>query len=230
MTSASRGRRIAVAADQGVPRGFGLGRRSRHEGDAVAGGHVGAVSAGAAARRPRGSEADMDRAVFVYTTYPSVVEAEKAGKALVENGLAACVNILPGMVSHYRWQGAVERGEEAVMLIKTRASLAEAGARGGQRVAPLRHAGHSRDADRERGRNLFRLDHGLYQALGRGLTRRDERPATRSFAFFHLHEPRTLRPFRRGSARCRHGGAKIGHEPVEQFHRRSQEANPLSER
>jgi periplasmic divalent cation tolerance protein len=67
----------------------------------------------------------MDRAVFVYTTYPSVVEAEKAGKTLVENGLAACVNILPGMVSHYRWQGAVERGEEAVMLIKTRASLAE---------------------------------------------------------------------------------------------------------
>jgi len=67
----------------------------------------------------------MDRAVFVYTTYPSVVEAEKAGRTLVENGLAACVNILPGMVSHYRWQGAVERGEEAVMLIKTRASLAE---------------------------------------------------------------------------------------------------------
>jgi periplasmic divalent cation tolerance protein len=67
----------------------------------------------------------MDRAVFVYTTYPSVVEAEKASKTLVENGLAACVNILPGMVSHYRWQGAVERGEEAVMLIKTRASLTE---------------------------------------------------------------------------------------------------------
>jgi periplasmic divalent cation tolerance protein len=67
----------------------------------------------------------MDRAVFVYTTYPSVVEAEKAGRTLVESRLAACVNILPGMVSHYRWEGAVERGEEAVMLIKTRASLAE---------------------------------------------------------------------------------------------------------
>ncbi len=67
----------------------------------------------------------MDRAVMLYTTYPSVVEAEKAGKALVEDRLAACVNILPGMVSHYRWEGAVERGEEAVMLVKTRASLAE---------------------------------------------------------------------------------------------------------
>jgi periplasmic divalent cation tolerance protein len=67
----------------------------------------------------------MDRAVMLYTTFPSVVEAEKAGKALVEDRLAACVNIVPGMISHYRWQGAIERGEEAVMLIKTRASLAE---------------------------------------------------------------------------------------------------------
>jgi periplasmic divalent cation tolerance protein len=67
----------------------------------------------------------MERVVFVYTTYPSIVEAEEAGRALVERRLAACVNILPGMISHYRWQGAVERGEEVVMLIKTRASLAE---------------------------------------------------------------------------------------------------------
>ena len=68
----------------------------------------------------------MERAVLVYTTYPSLVEAETAGRAIVEKRLAACVNILPGMVSLYRWQGAIERGEEAVMIIKTRASLAEA--------------------------------------------------------------------------------------------------------
>jgi periplasmic divalent cation tolerance protein len=67
----------------------------------------------------------LERAVLVYTTYPSVVEAERAGRAIVERRLAACVNILPGMVSHYWWQGVVERGEEAVMIIKTRASLAE---------------------------------------------------------------------------------------------------------
>jgi periplasmic divalent cation tolerance protein len=67
----------------------------------------------------------MERAVFVYTTYPSVVEAEQAGRAIVERRLAACVNILPGMISHYWWQGALERGEEVVMIIKTRASLAE---------------------------------------------------------------------------------------------------------
>lgn len=68
----------------------------------------------------------MERAVFVYTTYPSLVEAETAGRALVEARLAACVNILPGMISVYRWQGAVERAEEAVMIVKTRASRAEA--------------------------------------------------------------------------------------------------------
>jgi len=65
----------------------------------------------------------MDRAVFVYTTYPSVVEAERAGRGIVHQRLAACVNILPGMVSHYWWEGALQRAEEAVMLIKTRASL-----------------------------------------------------------------------------------------------------------
>jgi periplasmic divalent cation tolerance protein len=67
----------------------------------------------------------MDRAVFVYTTWPTTVEAEAAGRALVERRLAACVNILPGMISHYWWEGAIERGEEVVMIIKTRASRAE---------------------------------------------------------------------------------------------------------
>src|SRR5207247_11101310 len=66
----------------------------------------------------------QDQAVMLYTTYPSIVEAERAGRALVEQRLCACVNILPGMISHYWWQGAVERGEEVVMIIKTRSSLA----------------------------------------------------------------------------------------------------------
>jgi periplasmic divalent cation tolerance protein len=67
----------------------------------------------------------MERAILVYTTYPSIVEAEPAGRALVERRLCACVNILPGMVSYYWWQGNLERGDEVVMIIKTRASLAE---------------------------------------------------------------------------------------------------------
>jgi periplasmic divalent cation tolerance protein len=64
--------------------------------------------------------------VFVYTTYPAIVEAEAAGRTLVERRLCACVNILPGMVSLYWWQGKIDRGDEVVMIIKTRASLAEA--------------------------------------------------------------------------------------------------------
>jgi len=68
----------------------------------------------------------MDRAVFVYTTYPSIVEAEKAGRTIVHKRLAACANILPGMVSHYWWENTVERAEEVAVLFKTRASLADA--------------------------------------------------------------------------------------------------------
>lgn len=68
----------------------------------------------------------MDRPVLVYTTYPSLVEAEQAGRSLVEKGLAACVNIMPGMRSIYRWQGNVEQAEEVVMIVKTRAAQKEA--------------------------------------------------------------------------------------------------------
>lgn len=63
---------------------------------------------------------------LLYTTYPSVVEAKEAGCKLVEAGLAACVNVIPGMHSIYRWQGKIEQAEEAVMIVKTRASHAEA--------------------------------------------------------------------------------------------------------
>ena len=67
----------------------------------------------------------LERAVLVYTTFLSIGEAEQAGQALLERRLCACVNILPGMVSLYWWRGAIDRGNEVVMLIKTRASLAE---------------------------------------------------------------------------------------------------------
>lgn len=68
---------------------------------------------------------NTQRAVFVYTTWPTIVEAEQAGRTLVERRLCACVNILPGMISFYWWQDVVERGEEVVMIIKTRASRSE---------------------------------------------------------------------------------------------------------
>jgi periplasmic divalent cation tolerance protein len=68
----------------------------------------------------------MDRAVFVYTTFPTLVEAEAAAKVIVGQRLAACANIMPGMISHYRWEGKVERAEEVVVIFKTRSSLADA--------------------------------------------------------------------------------------------------------
>jgi periplasmic divalent cation tolerance protein len=68
---------------------------------------------------------ENDKAVLVYATFPSLETAETEGATLVDAGLAACVNILPGMVSIYIWDGARHRDAEVVMLIKTRLSLAE---------------------------------------------------------------------------------------------------------
>jgi periplasmic divalent cation tolerance protein len=50
-------------------------------------------------------------------------QAERIAHRLVELHLAACVNILPGVHSIYRWQGSVESAAEVLMLIKTRAAL-----------------------------------------------------------------------------------------------------------
>ena len=45
--------------------------------------------------------------------------AERIARALVEARLAACVNLVPGVISSYRWKGTVEREPETTMLIKT---------------------------------------------------------------------------------------------------------------
>ncbi len=68
---------------------------------------------------------ENDKAVLVYTTFPDQAAAEGTGGAIVQAGLAACVNIIPGMTSIYVWQGNLSRDSEVVMLVKTRASLAE---------------------------------------------------------------------------------------------------------
>jgi periplasmic divalent cation tolerance protein len=66
-----------------------------------------------------------DKPVLIYSTYPSAIEAERIGGALVDRGLAACVNILPAMTSIYIWEGERQRDAEAAMIIKTRAGLAD---------------------------------------------------------------------------------------------------------
>ena len=67
---------------------------------------------------------EKDKPILVYATFPSRSEAERIGGRLVEEGLAACVNILPGMVSIYIWEGKRQQDEECAMIIKSRASLA----------------------------------------------------------------------------------------------------------
>jgi periplasmic divalent cation tolerance protein len=66
-----------------------------------------------------------DKPVLIYSTYPSPAEAERIGGMLVDRGLAACVNIFPGMTSIYIWDSKRQRDAETAMLIKTRASLAD---------------------------------------------------------------------------------------------------------
>jgi len=66
-----------------------------------------------------------DKPVLIYATFPSPAEAERIGGALVDRGLAACVNILPGMTSIYVWEGKRERETEAAAIIKTRGGLAD---------------------------------------------------------------------------------------------------------
>jgi periplasmic divalent cation tolerance protein len=63
--------------------------------------------------------------ITVYVTAADAAEAERLGAALVTERLAACANVLPGMRSIYRWEGAIARDEEAVLLLKTRAALFE---------------------------------------------------------------------------------------------------------
>ena len=61
--------------------------------------------------------------IFVYITAGSPEEARSIGRTLVEERLAACVNLFDGMTSIYRWQGAVETAQETVLIAKTRADL-----------------------------------------------------------------------------------------------------------
>lgn len=67
----------------------------------------------------------MDRPLLVYTTFPDVDTALAIGESLVRDRLIACINVLPGMLSVYAWKGEVERGQEAVGILKTRKGLQE---------------------------------------------------------------------------------------------------------
>lgn len=69
----------------------------------------------------------MDAAgeILIYVTVPEGDVGERIARALVEERLAACCNLLPGLRSIYRWEGKVEEGNEVLMLVKTTAERFE---------------------------------------------------------------------------------------------------------
>lgn len=74
---------------------------------------------------------------LIYITAGSLDEAKALGRALVEARLAACANVLPGIVPIYWWEGKVEEeGSEVALIAKTRSELVD-------RVVALVKARHS---------------------------------------------------------------------------------------
>ena len=63
--------------------------------------------------------------VTVYASFADADEAERIARTLIEERLAACANILGTCRAIYRWQGAIEQGDEVAALFKTRADRAE---------------------------------------------------------------------------------------------------------
>ena len=64
--------------------------------------------------------------ISVYAVFANVEEAERIGRQVVGERLAACINILPAVRSIYRWKGAVEESNEAAAILKTSDERADA--------------------------------------------------------------------------------------------------------
>ena len=63
----------------------------------------------------------MEQILLVLTNLPDTASAQSLARVLVESRLAACVNLMPGVQSFYRWQGAIEQATEVPVMIKTTA-------------------------------------------------------------------------------------------------------------
>jgi len=72
-------------------------------------------------RRARVSGAKRSRVRVVLTAVPDAEVGARLARTLVEERLAACVNLVPGVRSFYRWQGRLEEAGELLLVVKTRA-------------------------------------------------------------------------------------------------------------
>lgn len=68
----------------------------------------------------------MTEAVVIYVCCADTDQAQRIGQLAVQQRLAACANIIPGMQSIYEWQGKLEQGQETILLLKTQAKHFEA--------------------------------------------------------------------------------------------------------
>ena len=57
--------------------------------------------------------------VVIYSTIDDVKQAQKIANILVEEKLVACVNIIPNIISIYRWKGKIENDDECIIIAKT---------------------------------------------------------------------------------------------------------------
>jgi periplasmic divalent cation tolerance protein len=70
-----------------------------------------------------GGEGGASDLVLALSTAADAEQAERIARALVEERLIACANLLPGVTSIYRWEGAVQAEAEVLLVMKTRRSL-----------------------------------------------------------------------------------------------------------
>jgi len=75
----------------------------------------------ARARAPRARHRASPEVRVVLTTVPDAEVGARLARTLIEEKLAACVNLVPGVRSFYRWQGQLEDASEVMLLVKTRA-------------------------------------------------------------------------------------------------------------
>jgi periplasmic divalent cation tolerance protein len=62
----------------------------------------------------------------VYAIFANAEEAERIGRQVIEERLAACINILPPIQSIYRWQGSIETADEVAAILKTKGAQVDA--------------------------------------------------------------------------------------------------------